>query len=65
MAGSIGQFFIFEIIKKYDSYILPIITSSRKILTVMVSLIIFSHDVNFIQLIGILIVFSVIIFELL
>lgn len=64
IAGMVGQFFLFEIVQRFDSYVLPIVTSSRKIITVCLSMIVFGHEVTLAQLLGICLIFGVIIYEL-
>lgn len=57
--STIGQFFIYICIHEYGNFRLTMITGSRKILTVVLSMIIFNHGFNYIQVLSVgLIVFS-------
>lgn len=47
---TVGQFFIYACIHEYGGLRLTMITGSRKILTVVLSMIIFNHEMNNIQL---------------
>lgn len=49
----IGQFFIYACIHEYGGLRLTMITGSRKILTVVLSMIIFSHEMNNMQMVSV------------
>ena len=60
----IGQISIYYIVANFKQHIFPLIATTRKILTVILSIFLFSHDVNMMQWIAIGIVFSGMFYEL-
>ncbi|KAI5961608.1 HUT1 [Candida pseudojiufengensis] len=56
--GAIGQVFIFIILEKFDSIILITATVTRKMLSMILSVLLFGHYLNLNQWIGVLLVFS-------
>ena len=54
----IGQISIYYIVANFKQHIFPLIATTRKILTVILSIFLFSHDVNTMQWIAIGVVFS-------
>ncbi|QSL65440.1 hypothetical protein MERGE_002751 [Pneumocystis wakefieldiae] len=56
-SGAIGQLFIFHTLEKYGSLILITITLTRKMLTLLLSLIWFNHKLTIGQWIGVALVF--------
>ncbi|CAI5758213.1 unnamed protein product [Candida verbasci] len=61
--GAIGQVFIFVILEKFDSIILITATVTRKMLSMVLSVLLFGHYLNINQIIGIILVFGGISYE--
>lgn len=60
----VGQISVYYIVANFKQHIFPLIATTRKILTVILSIFIFNHDVNINQWIAIIIVFSGMFYEL-
>lgn len=56
--GAIGQCFIFFTLEQYGSLVLVMVTVTRKMFSMILSIIIYGHSVSNMQWIGILIVFA-------
>lgn len=52
----VGQFFIYRLIKNFKQHIAPFVTTIRKILTVVISLVYYGHSTNWVQILGLIIV---------
>ncbi|CAD1811243.1 UAA transporter family protein [Candida parapsilosis] len=61
--GAIGQVFIFIILEHFDSIVLITATVTRKMLSMMLSVVLFGHHLNIKQWIGVVLVFGGIGFE--
>lgn len=61
--GAIGQVFIFIILERFDSIVLITATVTRKMLSMMLSVVLFGHHLNINQWIGVVLVFGGIGFE--
>lgn len=55
--GTLGQFSIYYIVKHFQPYVTAIITTIRKVLTVLISVIFFNHNLVAMQWLGIVVVF--------
>lgn len=55
--GSVGQIFVFIILEKFDSLILTTATVTRKMLSMVLSVILFGHLLNTQQIMGVICVF--------
>ena len=53
----IGQNFIYWMITEFKQHIVPFIISSRKLITVVLSIVFYHHEVSFLQLAGMSVVF--------
>jgi drug/metabolite transporter (DMT)-like permease len=51
-----GQFFVYRMIKQFKQHFVPFTISSRKILTVGISIVFYGHATNWKQILGISIV---------
>ncbi|EGW31806.1 uncharacterized protein SPAPADRAFT_62399 [Spathaspora passalidarum NRRL Y-27907] len=58
LCGAIGQIFVFIILEKFDSIVLITATVTRKMLSMILSVILFGHTLNVTQWIGVLLVFG-------
>lgn len=61
--GSLGQVFIFIILEKFDSLILVTATVTRKMISMILSVLLFGHKLNVYQWTGVVMVFGGIGFE--
>jgi uncharacterized membrane protein len=61
----IGQMFVYRLIKEFKQHIVPFVVTTRKILTVGFSLIYFHHQTSVGQVLGIILVFFVTLYEFL
>jgi drug/metabolite transporter (DMT)-like permease len=52
----LGQFFVYRMIKQFKQHIVPFIITSRKIFTIFLSILFYSHKTSMIQLSGVFIV---------
>lgn len=58
LLGGLGQLFIFETIKSFGSLVLTLITVTRKLFTMLLSVIVFNHRLTAGQWAGVAVVFS-------
>ena len=65
MLSGAGQFFVYRMIKQFKQHFVPFTISSRKILTVVISIIFYHHETNWQQVVGVLIVLSAVAFDFL
>lgn len=56
IASGFGQFFVYRMIKQFKQHFVPFTISSRKILTVAISIVFYNHKTNWVQILGISIV---------
>lgn len=61
----LGHFIIYRMIKTFKQHIVPFIITTRKVFTVCISLIFYHHKTHPGQIIGILIVLAVVVYEFL
>jgi drug/metabolite transporter (DMT)-like permease len=54
---SIGQMFVYRMIKQFKQHIVPFVITTRKIFTVVISIVFYNHPTTFMQVIAIIIVF--------
>ena len=59
----IGQLFIYRLIKNFKQHIAPFVTTTRKILTILISIIYYQHSTNWTQILGLIIVLLAITIE--
>jgi UDP-galactose transporter B1 len=62
-AGFFGQIFQYKILKAFQQHMVPFIMSTRKMITVGLSIIYFGHDTSLGQVLGLAIVFIAAIYE--
>ncbi len=53
---SIGQIFVYRMIKQFKQHIVPFVITTRKIFTVVISIIFYNHPTTMMQVIAIVIV---------
>lgn len=59
--GSVGQMIVYWMIKLFKQHIVPFTITTRKLATVLISIIFFGHQTKLIQFMGIIIVFLAVI----
>lgn len=55
---SIGQMFVYRMIKQFKQHIVPFVITTRKIFTVVISIVFYNHPTTMMQIIAIIIVFA-------
>lgn len=61
--STIGQMFVYRMIKQFKQHFAPFVITTRKIFTVGLSIIYYHHETNFFQLIGLFLVFGLVTYE--
>ncbi len=61
--GCCGQMAIYYLVKNFKQHIVPLLSTLRKIGTILLSILIYKHQMNRNQWIGIIIVFSGVMLE--
>ncbi len=61
--STVGQMFVYRMIKQFKQHFVPFVITTRKIITVGLSIIYFHHDTNWQQIAGIILVFSIVTYE--
>lgn len=55
--GAVGQIFIYRMVKQFKQHIVPFVITTRKIFTVIISIIVYQHSTTTLQIAGIVMVF--------
>jgi hypothetical protein len=63
--SALGQFVVYTLIKLFKQHIVPFIITTRKIVSVVISILFFKHKTNIIQLSGMALVFGAVVYEFL
>ena len=63
LVAFVGQLFIYRMIKEFKQHIVPFVCTTRKIITVGLSLVYFKHETSFGQITAILVVFTATLYE--
>lgn len=61
--STIGQMFVYRMIKQFKQHFAPFVITTRKIFTVGLSIIYYNHETNLLQLIGLFLVFGLVTYE--
>lgn len=61
--STIGQMFVYRMIKQFKQHFVPFVITSRKIFTVALSIMFYQHATNFWQISGIVMVFTIVAYE--
>ena len=61
--STIGQMFVYRMIKQFKQHFVPFVITTRKIFTVGLSIIVYKHATNLWQLLGLLLVFGIVTYE--
>jgi hypothetical protein len=59
--GSIGQMVVFWMIKLFKQHIVPFTITTRKLVTVVISIAFFGHSTTLLQIVGIVVVFAAVV----
>jgi len=57
---AIGQMFVYRMIKQFKQHFVPFVITTRKIFTVGLSIIYYHHETNIFQIIGLIMVFTIV-----
>lgn len=57
--SSVGQMFVYYTIKRFGSVLFAVIMTFRQLLSILISIIVFRHEIDFSSTLGLLLVFSV------
>mmetsp|Transcript_17274 Transcript_17274/g.16920 ORF Transcript_17274/g.16920 Transcript_17274/m.16920 type:complete len:108 (-) Transcript_17274:39-362(-) len=61
LSGAMGQIFVYITINRFDCFILSVVNTSRKFFSILFSIILFDHDLTAMHWVGISLVISSII----
>lgn len=61
--STLGQIVVYWMIKEFKQHFVPFVITTRKIFTVGLSIIFYSHPTNVWQILGLIIVFGVVTYE--
>lgn len=61
--STVGQMFVYRMIKQFKQHFAPFVITTRKIFTVGLSIIYYRHETNFFQLLGLALVFCIVTYE--
>jgi UDP-galactose transporter B1 len=61
--STVGQMFVYRMIKQFKQHFPPFVITTRKIFTVGLSIIYYHHETNLFQLIGLFLVFALVTYE--
>lgn len=56
--------FVYEIIKRFEPHLYATLTVFRKMIIIVISVIVYKHSVSYVQIGGLLIIFSGLIYEI-
>lgn len=59
--SALGQFVVYTMIKQFKQHIVPFVITTRKILTVVISIIYYDHKTSLIQMIGMVLVIAAVV----
>lgn len=61
--STLGQMFVYRMIKQFKQHFVPFVITTRKIFTVALSIFFYSHPTNFWQILGLVLIFGIVSFE--
>jgi drug/metabolite transporter (DMT)-like permease len=61
--STVGQMFVYRMIKQFKQHFPPFVITTRKIFTVGLSIFWYGHETNILQLLGLFIVFALVTYE--
>lgn len=63
LLSCLGQFVIYTLIKLFKQHIVPFVITTRKIFSVLLSILFYHHETSVIQLLGMVIVIAGVVYE--
>ena len=63
LMSGVGQLFIFATMRLFDPLVLSLVTTTRKVFSIIISTILFAHQVNVFQWLGVTVVFTGLLFR--
>ena len=63
LLSCLGQFFVYRMIKQFKQHIVPFVITTRKILTIFISILYYHHPTTWMQIVGVNVVFLTVIYE--
>lgn len=63
LLSCLGQFFVYRMIKQFKQHIVPFVITTRKIMTIFISILYYHHKTTGIQIVGVCIVLLTVIYE--
>ncbi len=63
LLSSVGQIFVYRMIKQFKQHFVPFVITTRKIFTVGLSIIVYRHATNVWQILGLFLVFAIVTYE--
>ena len=61
--STVGQMFVYRMIKQFKQHFVPFVITTRKIFTVGLSIFVYNHETNLAQISGLFLVFAVVTYE--
>jgi drug/metabolite transporter (DMT)-like permease len=61
--STVGQMFVYRMIKQFKQHIVPFVITTRKIFTVVISIVLFNHPTTIMQICAIILVFLTVSYE--
>lgn len=61
--STLGQMFVYRMIKQFKQHFVPFVITTRKIFTVGLSIFYYHHETNIYQILGLFIVFGIVTYE--
>lgn len=58
LLNAFGVMFVYKIITLFRQHVYPLVSTVRKCITVTISILYFGHHINFVQFLGIILVFG-------
>ncbi len=63
LLATVGQLFVYWLIKEFKQHIVPFIITTRKITTSGLSLIVYDHETSWFQTLSIAMIFAIVLYE--
>jgi drug/metabolite transporter (DMT)-like permease len=61
--STVGQMFVYRMIKQFKQHFVPFVITTRKIFTVGLSIFFYHHETNILQISGLVMVFVIVTYE--
>jgi len=63
ISGAFGQIVVYWMISNFKQHIVPFVITTRKIFTVVISILFFKHECKMMQVAGIVLVFATVFYD--